>query len=64
MYPMIKFCIRKFISFEDNFRVNILGFESKYWRTYYKEGCQEYSLSILLVISRIGKDQVLMVVAH
>ena len=63
MYPMIKFCIIKFISFEDNFQVNILGFESKYWCTYYKEGCQEYSLSILLVISRIRKDQVLMVVA-
>ena len=64
MYPMIKFCIIKFMSFEDNSKLIFWVLNKKLGaHTTYKEGLQEYSLSILLVISRVRKDQVLMVVA-
>jgi len=53
------------MSFEDNSKLIFWVLNKKLGaHTTYKEGLQEYSLSILLVISPIRKDQVLMVVAH
>jgi len=53
------------MSFEDNSKLIFWVLNQKLGaHTTYKEGLQEYSLSILLVISPIRKDQVLMVVAH